>query len=196
MPEEQQTPERAGGEEQQPRGTSPGQDARSRGGPQEPQPASPDERDARLAEQAVRIDELTRAYAALVEETKAFRSRMERERVRVLEAERLQVVEALLEAMDELDRALSGAGESQGPLVDGIRLTHQVLSKRIGDLGAVRLEVVGQRFDPARAEAIDVVPVSDEEQDERVVQEVRSGWRIGDRVIRPARVRVGRVARA
>lgn len=181
------------GQEQQPGESSPGQAQRAA---QEPPPAAPDERDARLAEQAARIDELTRAYAALVEETKAFRARMERERARVLEAERLRVVEALLEGMDELDRALSGTGEMQGPLVDGVRLTHQVISKRIADLGAARLELVGQRFDPTLAEAIDVVPVSDEEQDDRVIQEVRSGWRIGERIIRPARVRVGRVARA
>lgn len=187
MPEQQQTP----GSPEQP--DSPEQGARPGAGAE---PAPPDDREARLAAQAARIDELTRAYAALVEETKAFRARMERERTRVLEAERLRIVEALLEGLDELDRALTGAGAAEGPLVDGVRLTHQVLSRRIADLGALRLEVVGQRFDPALAEAVDVVPVSEEEQDDRVVQEVRSGWRIGDRVIRPARVRVGRLARA
>ncbi|BDG07689.1 nucleotide exchange factor GrpE [Anaeromyxobacter paludicola] len=158
--------------------------------------APPDDRDARLSAQAARIDELTRAYAALVEETKAYRARMERERTRVLEAERLKIVEALLEGLDELDRALAAAHGSQGPLAEGVRLTHQALSKRVAELGATRLALVGQRFDPAVAEAVDVVPVADESQDDQVVQEVRSGWRIGERVLRPARVRVGRLARA
>jgi hypothetical protein len=52
------------------------------------------------------------------------------------------------------------------------------------------------RFDPRLAEAVDLVPVSDASQDDLVVQEVRAGYRIGERVLRPARVRVGRFARA
>jgi molecular chaperone GrpE len=168
----------------------------------EPQP-EPDARDARLAEQAARIDELTRAYAALVEDNKGFRQRQERERVRVVEAERASVAQALLEAADDLERALaavSGAGEAGGDalrtLVEGVSLTLGSLHKRIADLGAQRIAVAGQRFDPHVAEAVDTVAVADAEQDGVVLQEVRSGWRIGDRVLRPARVRVGRLARA
>jgi len=158
--------------------------------------------DPRLAEQAARIDELTRAYAALVEEGKAFRLRLERERVRVIDAERTSVAQALLEAADDLERALSatlGAGEG-GPalqsLVAGVRLSLAGLHQRIAALGAERIPVTGQRFDPHVAEAVDAVTVTDPSQDGVVVQEVRTGWRIGDRVLRPARVRVGRLARA
>lgn len=164
---------------------------------------APDARDARLAEQAARIDELTRAYAALVEDNKGFRQRQERERVRVVEAERASVAQALLEAADDLERALaavSGAGEAGGDalrtLVEGVSLSLGSLHKRIAELGAQRIAVAGQRFDPHVAEAVDTVAVADADQDDMVVQEVRSGWRIGDRVLRPARVRVGRLARA
>jgi molecular chaperone GrpE len=158
--------------------------------------APPDPREATLAQQAARIDELTRAYASLVEDGKAARQRLEREKTRVLEAERAQVAQVLLEAVDELERALAAAGDAAGPLVDGVRLTLASLSKKVSDLGAQRLQVVGQRYDPHLAEAIDLVPVSDVSQDDVVVQEIRAGYRIGDRVLRPARVRVGRVARA
>jgi molecular chaperone GrpE len=158
--------------------------------------ASPDPRDEQLAQQAARIDELTRAYAALVEEGKAARARMEREKARVLEAERAGVAQALLDAVDELERALAASRDAQGPLVDGVRLTLAALQKRVSDLGAVRIATVGERFDPRVAEAVDLVPVGDPSQDEVVVQEVRAGYRIGDRVLRPARVRVGRLAQA
>jgi molecular chaperone GrpE len=160
-------------------------------------------RDARLAEQAARIDELSRAYAALVEDNKAFRQRLERERVRVVEAERASVAQALLEAADDLERALSavsGAGDGGGAalasLVEGVRLSLGALQARIAALGAQRIAVEGTRFDPHVAEAIDTVAVADEAQDGVVLQEVRAGWRIGDRVLRPARVRVGKLARA
>ena len=166
-------------------------------------PEPVDERDARVAEQAARIDELTRAYAALLEDSKAFRGRLERERARVVEAERASVAQALLEAADDLERALSAAesagsdrGRAIGPLVEGVRLSLSRIQKRIADLGAERLSILGQRFDPHVAEAVDAMSVSDPERDGMVVEEVRAGYRIGDRVLRPARVRVGRLARA
>jgi len=166
-------------------------------------PAAPDERDRKLAEQAARIDELSRAYAALLEDNKAFRQRTERENARVVEAERASVAQALLEAADDLERALaavSGAGDAAGEalrgLEDGVRLSLAGLHKRIADIGAVRIAVAGQPFDPRVAEAVDTVPVAHAEQDGVVLQEVRTGYRIGDRVLRPARVRVGRLAQA
>jgi molecular chaperone GrpE len=162
-----------------------------------------DERDAHLSAQAARIDELSRAYAALVEDNRAFRNRMEREKARVVEADRARLSQVLLEAADDLERALaavSGAGEPQGAalegLVHGVRLTLGQLQRHIASLGAERIQVVGQRFDPQVAEAVDTVPVADASQDEVVLQEIRPGYRIGDRILRPARVRVGRLARA
>jgi molecular chaperone GrpE len=157
---------------------------------------APDPRDETIEKQAARIDELMRALAATVDEGRAARSRMEREKTRVIEAERAQVAQVLLDAVDELERALAAAGAERGPLVDGVRLTLASLSKKVADLGAVRLDVVGHHFDPHLSEAIDLVPVSDPGQDDVVVQEVRAGYRIGERVLRPARVRVGRLARA
>jgi len=165
--------------------------------------AAPDDRDRRLAEQAARIDELSRAYAALLDDNKAFRQRTEREKARVIEADRASVAQALLEAADDLERALAavsgsdeGGEEALRALVEGVRLSLGGLHKRIAEVGAVRITVAGQPFDPRVAEAVDTVAVASVEQDGVVVQEVRAGWRIGDRVLRPARVRVGRLARA
>lgn len=162
-----------------------------------------DPRDAQLAAQAARIDELARAYAKLLEDNKAFRQRLEREQARVLEAERASLAQWLLEATDDLERALSavaGAGAATGgalgALEDGVALSLAKLHQRIAALGAERIPVAGRPFDPVVAEAIDTVAVSDLEQDGLVLQEIRSGWRVGERVLRPARVRVGRLARA
>jgi len=166
------------------------------------EPAVPDDRDARLAVQATRIDELSRAYAALVEDNKAFRQRMEREKARVLEAERTGIAQTLLEAADDLERALSAVGSADGKdrtlanLVEGVRLSLAAIHKRIAELGAERIAVAGQPFDPRVAEAVDTVAVADAAQDGLVVQEVRAGYRVGERILRPARVRVGRLARA
>jgi len=168
------------------------------GGPAQGEPEGGGAEDPRIAEQATRIDELTRAYAALVEDNKAFRQRVEREKARVLEAERFGLTQTLLEAADDLERALaavSGA-EAAGGLAEGVRLSLGTLHQRIARLGAERIPVVGQPFDPHVAEAIDTVTVGDADQDGRVVQEIVPGWRVGERILRPARVRVGRLARA
>lgn len=146
--------------------------------------------------QAARIDELSRAYAALLEDHKAFRLRLERERDRVVEADRARVAQALLESADDLERALAAVPEGAATLRQGVSLVLAGLTRRIAELGATRLEVAGRPFDPQVAEAVDVTAVSDAAQDGLVVAEVRAGWRIGDRLLRPARVRVGKLARA
>lgn len=161
----------------------------------------PEDRDARLAAAEARVEELLRAYAAQVDEQKGFRARMEREKQRVLEAERGQVAQALLDSMDELERALAAAGspEPGTPLanvVEGVRLSLAAIAKRVAEMGAERLSVVGQPYDPRVAEAVDVVPVSDAARDQVVVDEVRPGYRIGERILRAARVRVGRLVQA
>jgi len=157
----------------------------------------------KVDEQAARIDELTRAYAALTDDYKGFRARLEREKERVIESERSSVAQALLDAADELERAVaavSGAGAQGGALlgtlVQGVRITLAGLHRRIGELGAQRMELVGHSFDPRTAEAVDAVPVADAGEDGIILEEVRPGYRIGDRILRPARVRVGRLQRS
>ncbi len=158
--------------------------------------AAPPQIEEKLRAQAARIDELSRAYAALLEDNKAFRARMERERDRMVEAERTRLAQALLEAADELELALAAVPDDGSTLRRGVKLVLAGLLRRIAELGATRFEVAGRPFDPAVAEAVDVVNVSDAAQDGLVVDEVRAGWRIGDRLLRPARVRVGKLAQA
>jgi molecular chaperone GrpE len=147
-----------------------------------------------------RIDELTRACASLVEDQKAFRQRMEREKERVLEAEKARLAQVLLETHDGLElafRAPGRGGAVEDPalreLREGVGLTLASLEKRIAELGASRIEVLGLPYDPRTGEAIDLAPVADAAQDGVVIEELRPGWRIGDRVLRAARVRVGKL---
>ncbi len=155
-----------------------------------------------LQAQAGRIEELLRACASLVEDNKAFRQRMEREKERVIEAEKVRLAQVLLETHDGLEMAFRSSGRDSGQdpglrdLREGVRLTLGSLEKRIAEMGASRLAVVGLPFDPRTGEAIDLAVVSDESQDGIVMEELRPGWRIGDRVIRAARVRVGKLVRA
>ena len=134
---------------------------------------------------AGRIDELTRTLAALINEGKRARQRMEREKERVLEAEPARLARVILEAADELERVLAASGATAGALSKGWLFTLASLQKKVSDLGAQRFNALGETFNPHLHEAVDVVPVEDAGQDERVVLEVRAGYRIGDRVLRP-----------
>lgn len=142
---------------------------------------------------AARLDEIARAYASMVNDQQEFRGRLEREKQRVLEAEQGKVALALLEVGDELDRALTAAGSDGGPLAQGVRLINEGLRKRLTAMGIERLALVGQPFDPNLAEAVDLVPVADPALNDTVVAEALPGYRLGARVLRPARVRVARL---
>lgn len=148
-----------------------------------------------LHETGGRLDEIARAYAALVNEQKEARARLEREQQRVLEAEKGRVALQLLELGDELDRALAAAAEDEGPLAQGVRMIHEGLRKRLSAMGIERLALVGMPFDPNLAEAVDLVPVGDESLDDTVVAEHVPGYRLGERVLRAAKVRVARYVR-
>jgi molecular chaperone GrpE len=161
------------------------------------------ELESTLKAQATRVDELTRAYASLLDDNKSFRQRVERERERLVEAEKSRLAQVMLESHDDLERAFRASGPSPGAetpglreLREGVALTLSAMEKRIAEMGVTRLEVVGIPYDPRTAEAIDVAAVADPAQDGLVLEEFRPGWRIGDRVLRPARVRVGRLAQA
>lgn len=145
---------------------------------------------AQVESQGKRIEELARAYAEILNDRESFRKRLERERERQVESARADVSQAILDALDELRRAL-GAPGGQG-LVEGVRMIADGLQKRAESMGLQPIPATGHFFDPGLHEAIDLVPTTDREADGKVIEEVRAGWKAGERVIRPARVRVAR----
>jgi molecular chaperone GrpE len=144
-----------------------------------------------LARTTARLDEIARAYSAQLNEQRDYRARIEREKERVLAAERGKIAIALLEIGDELDRAL-GADSVQGPLGKGVRMIHDGLMRRLQAMGIERLSLAGKPFDPVVAEAVDLIPVTDPAQADVVMSEDVPGYKLGDKILRPARVRVAR----
>lgn len=147
---------------------------------------------AQVESQSKRIDELSRAYAEVLNDRESFRKRLERERDRQLESARGDIAQALLEAIDDLHRALQSGTHDAAALAEGVRLIADGLQRRTEAMGLTRVLAAGHAFDPVQHEAVDLVPVPDRDADGLVIEEVRSGWKSGERVVRPARVRVGR----
>lgn len=134
----------------------------------------------------------------LEEENEAFRARLNREMEKRLEQEKLQVFRDLLEVVDNLERALEAAQDGRSKpeerlqgLVEGVQLNLELFLARLKAAGIEPLEVLNQPFDPHESEAVGVREVQDPNLDQHVVEVVQKGFRCGDQLLRPARVRVG-----
>ncbi|MHB8877905.1 MAG: nucleotide exchange factor GrpE [Myxococcaceae bacterium] len=164
--------------------------------PAEAAPPSEDEEFARLREELDtarrRVDELARAYQALERDREDFKNRLSRERERLIDVEKGQVAQALLEAIDELDMALAASAADDSPLAKGVRLIREALLKKVQASGIERLNLTGLPYDPGMAEASDMEVTADPDEDQKVTAELRAGYKLKDRVIRPARVRIAR----
>jgi molecular chaperone GrpE len=145
-----------------------------------------------LAASRRRVDELARAYQALSQDREEFKQRLTRERERMLDVERGKVATTLLEAIDDLDLSLEASAGDTSPLAQGVRLIREGMLAKLQAAGIERLELVGEPFDPNAAEATDMELTAVPEDDHKVVSEIRAGYRLKDRVIRPARVRVAK----
>jgi len=139
-----------------------------------------------------RIDELARGLQALDRDREDFKERLTRERERLLEIEKANIALILLDVMDELDLSIQASGDEDSPTTRGVKLIREGLLNKIQSLGIERVDVMNRPFDPKLAEAADTELTSKPEDDQKIVAVVRPGYRLKDRIIRPARVRVAR----
>jgi molecular chaperone GrpE len=117
-----------------------------------------------------------------------FRKRKNRETAEQLRFASLPLITSLISVLDNLERAVeaaqSGADANQ-PLLEGVVMVVNQLRDVLERNGCVRMESVGQPFDPTQHEAIQTQPG---DEPNIVLQEVQPGYRMYDRVVRPARV--------
>lgn len=139
-----------------------------------------------------RVDELARAYQAVMQDREDFKQRLTRERERMIDVEKGKVALGLVEAVDELDLCLRASAKDATPLAKGVRLIRENMLARLTSAGVERFDPVGKPFDPNEAEAADMEITADPEQDQKVTAELRAGYRLKGRVIRPARVKVAK----
>ena len=127
------------------------------------------------------------------DENEAYRLRLKKELERQLNQEKLELFRNFLEVIDNFERALKAAEETSTPedLREGVQLNLDLLLNKLKSIGIVPMEVLHQPFDPHDAEAMGTAPVDDPELDQHVTEVIQRGFRWGDQVLRPARVRIG-----
>jgi molecular chaperone GrpE len=146
----------------------------------------------KLIEVQARFDQLRQQLQRETDETRQRLNRAAEERAR---RDKADFIASLLPVMENLWRAINAAenGGSLDTVIEGVRSTATGFENALLNAGVEGIESVGEQFNPEIHEAVDTVPV-DDDQDGRIVTEYSRGFRIGDRLLRPARVRVGRGA--
>lgn len=152
--------------------------------------------EARLAEASTRANDtearlrqVSSAYRQKLEEIDSIKDRLSRQAAVQEEIRRGEVVESLFEPVENLHRSLETVKGT--PAEDGLRMVHTQFMTALGKLGLQEVPGVGAKFDPNQHEAIATMPVADPKLDNLVMNVYSTGFRIGNRLIRPARVIIG-----
>jgi molecular chaperone GrpE len=158
--------------------------------PLQPEPVSDlqGQVDALSAERASLYDQLLRRQA----EFENYRKRVERERSLLYQRGRDDVLLQFLPVVDNFERALSSLESSEGDaeaLRHGVDLIHRQFKDALSKFGLEPVESVGQTFDPHLHEAV-TTEATDKHKENTVIEEFQRGYKIGDKLLRPAKVKV------
>ena len=136
--------------------------------------------------------EAANRYLRLAADFDNYKKRVRQEQSDTVQRANADLIDKLLPVVDNFHRVIESApAEVDESWLKGIKLTLQQLDELLTAQGVSPIEAVGQPFDPTLHEAIGHEE-SDELPEDTVVSEVRRGYRLHDRVVRPALVRVAR----
>lgn len=145
-----------------------------------------EELEQRLAEAEAKRDEYLGDLKRLAADFENYRKRAARDQESLVARAHERLVKELLPVLDDLERALEAAAEhEEAKLEEGVRLVYRELRDVLVREGLVEIATDG-RFDPHVHEALLQQPSDAEEGS--VIQVLQKGYRLGDRVLRPARV--------
>jgi len=139
-----------------------------------------------------RFDQLRQQLQRETDETRQRLNRAADERAA---ADKGRFIASLLPVVDDLYRAIQAGedGADRDSLLEGIKRTANSFENALANASVESVPAVGEDFNPELHEAVDTAEV-DSELDGKVIEEYSRGFRIGDKLLRPARVKVGRAA--
>ena len=164
------------------------------------QPATPEAHGGGLVESpeaaaerlARELGELNDRHLRLAAEYDNFRKRTTRERTDLWASAQAELVARLVDALDDLTRFahVDPVAVNAKALREGVELVERKLWKELEAARVERIDKVGIPFDPAVHEAVTTAPTTDPARDHTVGAVLQSGYKLGDRLLRPARVQV------
>ncbi len=150
--------------------------------------------EAKLAQQEQLLSEYAELHKQSRDELDGIRGRIGREMSKENERDRRKVIIEFLDILDNLDRALESAksGDDVGSVVHGVTMIRDMVITKLERFGVRRMKALGQGFNPAKHEALTVVPSDDPAQNGCIVEVIREGYCIDEETLRPASVAVAR----
>jgi molecular chaperone GrpE len=131
----------------------------------------------------------------LEKESAEFRQRMQKNNEQRMQQERAEFLASLLPILDNLNLAVQAAENDPGSdgLLVGVKGTARLFEQTLVSVGAEPIDSVGNVFDPELHEAVELVDCA-KEDDGKVVGEFSKGYKVGDKLLRAARVQVGKAS--
>ncbi len=144
----------------------------------------------KIDELQAKVDELNDKYLRLFSEFDNFRKRTLKEKIELISTASEGVIHALLPVVDDFERAIKAAGDHDDlpALKEGINLIYNKLTNLLQAKGVQPILSIGEVFDTDFHEAITNLPVEDESQKGKVIDEVQKGYTMGGKVIRFSKV--------
>jgi molecular chaperone GrpE len=140
------------------------------------------------------VDELKDKYLRQVAEFENFKRRTAREKVEMIQTAGKEVITSLLEVLDDCDRAEKQLQTSNdvSAIKEGIQLVFNKLRNTMQSKGVKPMQTIGTEFNPDMQEAITEIPAPTEAMKGKVIDEVQKGYYMNDKIIRFAKVVVGK----
>ena len=146
-----------------------------------------------LAEAEAKIAELQDRYLRQAAEFDNYRKRTMKEKADLIKSAAEKVMVAELPIVDDMDRALDNMekGMDADACIEGFKLIAQKFKNTLAQQGLEKIDTDGQDFDTDFHEAIALIPAPTEELKGKILDCVQAGYKLGDKVIRHAKVAVG-----
>ncbi len=135
------------------------------------------------------IEELESDLKRVMADFDNYRKRMVKEKKRIIQQASESLMKDLLEILDDLDRALDSDGDLSE---DGVKMIHKKFKRKLEDHGLEGMDALGDEFDPMYHECVVSEEVDDEDKVDQVTEVLNKGYKMNSRVIRPAKVKVGK----
>jgi molecular chaperone GrpE len=140
-----------------------------------------------------KYNELNDKYLRLYSEFDNYRKRTHKEKVEYLKSANEEVLKAILPVIDDFERAIKANEnvEDVKAIKEGVSLIYNKLKSTAQQKGLTSFDCKGQVFDADVMEAITHIPAPSDDMKGKVVDEIEKGYKLGDKVIRFAKVVVG-----
>lgn len=138
------------------------------------------------------LGEMKDKYIRKVAEFENFKKRSLKERMELIQTAGKEVIVDMLEVLDDCERAEKQMNSLDEKAKEGVMLVFNKLKSLLIAKGLKPMETINKEFNPDIHEAITEVPVATEEQKGKVIDEIQKGYYLNDKIIRYAKVVVGK----